>query len=365
MDLVAEALAEALPRLDPPVHSTLIRPQAPHPLHALRALPVPGLDPAIRGWARYAWYPRWVARHQGRGVSLWHVMDHSYAHVVPALPRGRTVVTCHDVDAFRSLIDPATEQRSPLFRYMTRRVLDGLQAAARVTCDSEATRRELVENQLVPAHRAVTVPLAVHEDFLAPPDPVAERAADRLLEGVDGPFVLHVGSTIPRKRIDVLLEVMGALRHRLPALRLVRVGGQLTAAQRVLATRAGLDGAIVEMPMLERRVLAALYRRSALVLLPSEREGFGLPVVEALASGTAVLASDLPVLREVGGNAAQYAPVADVGAFTARALALLETGGDALALQQERGAAGRLWSHRFSWDACAARMREVYLDVLA
>ncbi|MDB4906953.1 MAG: hypothetical protein JWO05_1737 [Gemmatimonadetes bacterium] len=365
MDLVAEALAEALPRLDPPVATTLIRPASPHPLHALRSAPVPALDAAIRGWARYAWYPGWVNRHPGRGVELWHVMDHSYAHVVSSLPRGRCVVTCHDIDAFRSLLVPPREARSALFRHVTGRVLRGLQAAARVTCDSDATRRELVENGLVPAHRTVTVPLAVHQDFLEPPSAVAEQAADRLLEGVQQPFVMHVGSTISRKRIDVLLEVMGALLAWRPSLRLVRVGGALPPAQREMARKAGVAGAIVEMPMLERQVLAALYRRSALVLLPSEREGFGLPVVEALACGTVVLASDLPVLREVGGDVAQYAPVADVGAWTARARALLEESDGAPEVHAGRAEAGRRWSRRYSWDACAARMRDVYLDVLA
>ena len=71
----------------------------------------------------------------------------------------------------------------------------------------------------------------------------------------------------------------------------------------------GLTDAIVVLPMLDRATLAAVYRRSALLLMPSEREGFGLPVLEALACGTPVVASDIEALREVGGFAASYCPV--------------------------------------------------------
>ena len=67
------------------------------------------------------------------------------------------------------------------------------------------------------------------------------------------------------------------------------------------------------LPFLDRATLAAVYRRSALVLLPSEREGFGLPVLEALACGTPVVASDIDALREVGGDAVRYCPAEDVG----------------------------------------------------
>jgi glycosyltransferase involved in cell wall biosynthesis len=107
-------------------------------------------------------------------------------------------------------------------------------------------------------------------------------------------------------------------------------------------------------------VLAALYRRAALVLMPSEREGFGLPVVEAMASGTPILCSDLPVLREVGGEAAEYCAVGQPSAWAARIVELL----------QEREASPERWNRRqttglahaaaFSWKRYAEAMQDVY-----
>jgi glycosyltransferase involved in cell wall biosynthesis len=82
--------------------------------------------------------------------------------------------------------------------------------------------------------------------------------------------------------------------------------------------------AILTLPFLDRATLAAVYRRSALVLLPSDREGFGLPVLEALACGTPVVASDIEALREVGGDAVTYCPVGDVACWRASILELLQ-----------------------------------------
>src|SRR5207245_10911347 len=103
----------------------------------------------------------------------------------------------------------------------------------------------------------------------------------------------------------------------------MRVGGPFTTVQMELVESFRLREAVVELPFLDRSVLAAVYRRAALLLLPSEREGFGLPVIEAMACGTPVVASDLPVLRETGGHVATYCPVGDVRAWSASVIKML------------------------------------------
>jgi glycosyltransferase involved in cell wall biosynthesis len=106
-------------------------------------------------------------------------------------------------------------------------------------------------------------------------------------------------------------------------LRLVQVGGEWTPAQRDLIAELGLTGLVCQLRGLSRSELAGLYRAATLVLQPSEAEGFGLPVLEALACGAAVVASDIPTLREVGGDAVKYCPVADIGVWSATVSRLL------------------------------------------
>ena len=178
------------------------------------------------------------------------------------------------------------------------------------------------------------------------------------------PEILHVGSTVPRKRIDVLLKIVSGLRTRYPSLRLIRVGGEFTREQRRTVARLGLERHTTVLPFLERRVLAAVYRRAAVVLQPSDREGFGLPVAEAMACGTPVVASDLEPLREVGGSVASYCPVGDVKAWTDTVSALLDERHADGAAWAARRAAAVADARRFDVIEHARRMLDVYRELL-
>lgn len=313
MDLAAELLVDAL-RAHTPHAPTLLRPRMPRPFGRWARGSGAAYN-ADRLLGRHVAYPRWLRRRAG-DFALFHVVDHSYAQLVHALPAERTVVTCHDLDAFRSLLDPAREPRPLWFRRMMDRSLTGLRRAAHVVCDSDAVHAELLSFGILPPDRVTTVPLPAHPDFSAAPDPAADAEAARLLgpASTDAIEILHVGSTVARKRIPLLLRAFASVPDR-GSVRLVRVGGPLAADQRRLAEELGVAASIVELPFLDRKTLAAVYRRAALVVNPSGREGFGLPLVEAMACGAPVLAADLPVLREVGGPAVRYVAGDDAEAW--------------------------------------------------
>jgi glycosyltransferase involved in cell wall biosynthesis len=317
---------------------------------------------ADRALNRFFDYPRLMRRLRA-GFDVFHVVDHSYAHLVRELPGPRTIVTCHDLDAFRCLLESGAERRSVWFRAMARRILAGMRKAARVCCPSAATRDALAGNGLVSPARLVIIPNGVHPACSTAPDEAADAAVARLLGAGGGTEVLHVGSTIPRKRIDILLRVFAAARREYPALRLVKAGGALTGEQQQLARVLGIADAIVTTPFLAPDMLAALYRRAALVMLPSEAEGFGLPLAEALACGTPVVASDIAPLREVGADAASYCPVGDVPGWSVALLAMLRERTTQPTRWAERRAAGIRRAARFSWaeyaDRCAALYREI------
>jgi glycosyltransferase involved in cell wall biosynthesis len=306
------------------------------------------------------------------GFDLFHVADHSYAHLVHVLPRRRTGVFCHDLDAFRCLLDPAAEPRPAWFRAMASRILRGLQKAEVVFLLTREIGRQVVERGLLdPARLVVAHPGVAAEYTPEPPAPSASASASGSADGTaqtpalppalsDSPFLLHVGSCIPRKRIDVLLEVFAEVRRRHPGLWLVQIGGEFTFSHRELISRRGLSGSVVQARGLSRSAIAALYRRAAVVLQPSEAEGFGLPVAEAMACGAAVVASDLPVLREVGGPAAVYRPVGDVAAWSDAVAGLLSDPASA------PPRAGRLaQASLFRWDRHAAIVAEAYAKLIA
>ncbi|MBC7909379.1 MAG: glycosyltransferase family 4 protein, partial [Pyrinomonadaceae bacterium] len=292
---------------------------------------------------------------------------HSYAQLVHHLPAERTIVTCHDIDTFRCLLEPEREPRSKLFVAMTRKIFDGLRKAARVTCDSHATRDDLLKYEVIPPERLSVIYNGVHPTCSAEPDALADEKAARLLGAAQagGIDLLHVGSTIARKRIDVLLSVFAAVKKEFSQARLLRAGGAFTREQLKLVEQLGLAKSIVVLPSLSRPVLAAVYRRATLVLQPSEREGFGLPVIEAMACGAPVVASDLPVLREVGGEASVYCPVADVKTWTASVNELLSGRSMQPELWAARRAAGLAQSSLFSWSEYARRMVCLYQELCA
>jgi glycosyltransferase involved in cell wall biosynthesis len=364
MDLVGVMLERGLKecggglrveRLCPPMRRRLSRANRPGPS---------ALFNADRVLNRFWDYPRRL-RTVRQTFDLFHIVDHSYSQLVHELPADRTIISCHDVDTFRCLLEPEQEKRSPVFRAMTRRILGGFQKAAWVTCASGATMNAILVNRLVPESRLSVVPNGVHPAYFPDPGPRAEKEAGRLLGPASGLDVLHVGSTIPRKRIDVLLHVFARVRQQFAEARLVRVGGPFTAEQAALADSLGLAGWVVVLPRLETSVLGAVYRRCSVALVPSEREGFGLPLAESMACGTPVIASDLPALREVGGPAAEYCPPGELDAWTAATIRLLrERTGDRDAWDRRRRRCVEQ-AAQYTWTEYARRMTGIYSKLLA
>jgi glycosyltransferase involved in cell wall biosynthesis len=352
MDLAAEMLLRELPA-DDRVWARRVCPPFRHRLGLL-----PGLSRSR--WAvnadrllnRFWDYPRHL-RRRVRAFDAFHVCDHSYAQLVHELPAERTGVYCHDLDAFRCLLEPQLDPRPRWFRVLARRILAGLQKAAVVFHSTHEVGEQLRRFSVVDPARVVHVPLGVCPEFIPAPASGPDSPTPPEVRG--RPYLLNVGSCIPRKRIDVLLDVVAAVREACPRMMLVQVGGEWTPPQRERLSRLGLAGAAVQLRGISRRRLADCYRRAALVLQPSEAEGFGLPVAEALACGAPVVASDLPVFREVGGDAVVLRPVADVPAWTAAVLGLLD-GADAAPVRSVRLAQAQ----RYSWRAHALTLAASY-----
>ena len=199
MDLVADMLlAHLRAEHADAVDATLVRPAMPKRLGR-------SFD---RITARLIDYPRAIAALPA--FDVYHVVDHSYSHLLHNLPDGRALVTCHDLDTFRSVLQPEEERRSLPFRWMTRRILSGLRRAAHVACDSEATRGALVRLAGFPDDRLSVIPNGTDTGGEPERDAAADVEAARML-----------GAAAPR-RAAARRQHHSAQADRRPARRLRR-----------------------------------------------------------------------------------------------------------------------------------------------
>lgn len=259
---------------------------------------------------------------------------------------GAVVATVHDL-AFRRLPWTVREE--------TRAALDAefhrtLARAAMVITVSRTVRGELLAGEPIGAGRVA----AIHHG----PGHLSGRSGGALPTGTPERYVLHVGTIEPRKNIELLLAVWEAWVAEdpsAPALVLCGRRGWKSAALHAGFDRAARAGWLRHFGYVDDDALAALYRRALAVVCPSLYEGFGLPLVEAMAAGTPAVASDIPVFREVAGAGAVFAPPDDAAAWK-RALA--ELARDA-ALRERLAERGRERAGAFDWSTAAAETRDV------
>lgn len=288
-----------------------------------RGLPARALQAA---WARTELPP--VELLTG-GLDVFHATN----FVLPPLRRARGVVTVHDL-AFLRMTETVSTASA---RYRTL-VPRSLRRASVVLTPSEAVADQ-VREAYAPTAPVLAVPHGVDAAWgrAQPPD-----AALRSRLGLPASYVLFVGTLEPRKDLATLLAA-----HRLlpdaPPLVLVGPPGW---GERVDVTGCLTPGYLDDDDL--RPVVAG----AAALVLPSRDEGFGLPVLEALAAGTPVVASDLPVLREVGGAHAAYAAAGDAEAFAEALRAVLDRPGEPGPRQAHAAA--------FTWARTAALHREAY-----
>jgi len=265
-----------------------------------------------------------------------HRLGASLVHTQYALPLHApcpVVVTIHDLSFERE--DPVLMGRRD--RWIFRRVVPrAARGAARVLTVSERTKRDLVERYGVPPERVVVTPNGVDPSF----GPDGASCNLQL-----GPYALAVGAIQPRKN---QLAALAAAREA--GLELVVVGPvkDESVAAELRAQGARLEGYVA----VER--LAELYRGAACLVQPSRHEGFGLPVVEAMASGTPVVVVPDPALVEVAGDAAVVVEESQLAEGIRRALAETE----------RLRTAGLARARDFSWERTADATVQVYVEAL-
>lgn len=285
-------------------------------------------------------------------IDLYHATD----YMVPRLPRTPVVATVHDAI-------PIThpEWANPRLRRVKNWLLRNcVRSADLVIAISRAVVDELVDAYGIPRERIRVVPLGVDARWFLATDDAGMRQALRARNLQPGYF-LHVGTLQPRKNLDTLVSAYQQLPDGIRSERqLVLVGKYGWAADmlrhRLESLRA--ENRVVWVDYVDRDELQALYRGAGAFVFPSLAEGFGLPLLEALATGLRVIASDTASSREVAEHHARYVDPRGTDAL-ADAMARVHfeaDDADALIARQDH-------ARRFNWEVVAARTCDVYREM--
>lgn len=276
--------------------------------------------------------------------------------LLPPVRSARTVVTVHDVTFLRH-----PEYLEPSFvELFSRRIRHIAKAADRIVTDSHNTKEELLELTDAEEDRVVVVHNGVDESFR----PV--RDAEHLRRvfhryGVSPPYVLFVGAADDDKNLVRLAEAIGKIRKQAPEIQLIMAGRDTWGYDRLMQRleEAKLDAGVHRTGFVANTDLAALYSGADVLAIPSIHEGFGLPALEAMACGTAVLASNVASLPEVVGDTGVLVDPYSVDAIHEGLHRLLFDGEFRTRCEIE----GRKRSAEFSWKDTATKILQVYREL--
>jgi glycosyltransferase involved in cell wall biosynthesis len=289
-----------------------------------------------------------------RRIDLYHAPT-----FLPLKFSGPTVITVHDLSFVRYPAAHPAERVRVLNRHLPR----AIESSRFVLVDSDFVRSEVLEAYGAPADKVVTTHLGVSERF----HPMSELHTRPVLErhGLrHGKYVLSVGTLEPRKNLVGTLEAYGMLPAAIRASHPLAIVGMLGWHMDEMKSRLAAlarAGKVVALGYIPEDDLPDLYAGAAAFIYPSIYEGFGLPVLEALASGVPVVTSNRSSLKEVAGDCAATVDPEDYPGLSAALLKALQDHHEAKEADRKRGIE---WAKRFTWALCAEKTASIYRRAL-
>jgi len=290
-----------------------------------------------------------IALHRDR-VDVAH-----FQYVAPPVTTARVVLMVHDI-SFESNPEFLPRTQAARLRWL---VPQSIRGAAQVLTVSEFTRRKMVETYRIPPDRITVTPEAAGAAFVPMHDEAAAQTVAAAGCDVPSRFILAVGNVQPRKNLRTLLDAYATLiRSGRIAHKLVLVGQRHYRGHAVFdrIARLGIADHVVWTGYVEERVLVALYNLADLFVFPTLYEGFGLPVLEAMACGTPVVSTNVAAIPEVSGDAAILVDPRSV-VDMANAIEQVATDPE---VQTRLRDGGFRQTARFDWRTTAAHTLRVY-----
>jgi glycosyltransferase involved in cell wall biosynthesis len=285
---------------------------------------------------------------------------HAPHYVLPPLTPCRSVVTIHDCIHLRF---PQYLPSRLGYAYARSALWIAAHRSARVLTVSEASKRDILQYFRIPESKVAVIYNAIDERFNEEP-PADEVMRVRERYQLNDPFILYAGNIKPHKNLERLIEAFHIIRRgELEDVKLLIIGDEISkyAALRRTVHRYKLHKHVRFFGFVPDATLAILYRLARVFVFPSLYEGFGLPPLEAMASGTPVITSNVSSLPEVVGDAAMlidpYEPDAIAGAM--RRVLVDDR------LRDDMRERGLIRAREFSWGQSVRRVRQIYDEVLA
>ncbi|MDO9390263.1 MAG: glycosyltransferase family 1 protein [bacterium] len=286
---------------------------------------------------------------------LYHILDHSYAHLITKLPREKTIITCHDlmpmmVECYENTIGGKLSLAS--FRHS----VSCLNKARHILADSGATKNALIDILKLADKNITVVPLGVDEIFCPTKPGQDHKESDKTK------YILQVGATAePYKNTMNILRSFSLLFKRGGGqIKLLKVGKPYTKEQLGFIESEGLAAQIRYLGFVDRKELPKVYRQASVLLMPSLYEGFGMPLLEAMASGIPVVASRRGSIPEVAGEAAFYVDPDDPKDIARGVEKVLNDS----TLRQDLITKGLLRAKAFTWKRTAEETLMVYRKII-
>lgn len=287
-----------------------------------------------------------------------HALFHGPFDVVPRTRRAARVVTIHDLAFLRA----PEGLPAAWIADRQRTVPPSARRAHRVVTVSEFSRRDIVARLGIPENRVAVIHHGIGPEFAPAQDRAADMARLRERYRIEPGFLLYLGTLQPNKNVEGLCAAFQILRREGFAGQLVLAGapGWLFDEMWARIHGRGDDAGVLRTGFVDDEDIPRLYRSCEAFALVSFLEGFGIPVIEAMACGAPVIAADACSLPEVAGDAGILVDPHDAEAIAAGLRAAVEPG----PARAQRAARGRAWAARFSWEASARAHVQVYREAL-
>jgi glycosyltransferase involved in cell wall biosynthesis len=347
------SLARALAQVAPELGATLLY----DPSAAATRLTLPDLPRVACAASPFSLRQQWVVPGQLRRMQA--ALYHSPYYLMPYWTGVPTMLTCYDLIP---LLYPQYYSAMQRLIFWLAHSL-ALKVSSKILAISHATRADLVQRFHIDPRRVVVTQLAPDPAFH--PQPAGEIVALRARLGLPEQYVLYLGSNKPHKNLVRLVkawQISNLPRSPVSGLKLVIAGhwDSRYPEARQAVENAGLKDQVVSVGPVAEGDLPALYSGATLFVFPSLYEGFGLPVLEAMACGVPVVCSNTSSLPELAGDAALLADSSDVDALAATMSQAL-TGED---LRHEMRQKGMAQVAKFSWEQTARETLAVYEQVI-